>query len=148
MKLYITIFLLCLALLCQAQSDTPITKEVLANTSFNGRHCRGDRGICSSAIETKSTAANSHFVYNGGTSLELFIKRSKLSNDETKKITGYSQTELEDQTNLYYTIDDKFILPLALKEALDISHEKKIIKKGNYLINTTEENFIITFNIE
>jgi len=148
MKLYTTIFLLCMALLCQAQSDTPITKEVLANTSFNGIHCRGDRGICSSAIETKSSAANSHFLYNGGTLIQLFIERSKLSNDETKKITGYSKTELEDQTNLYYIIDDKFILPPALKEALDISNEKKSIKKGRYLINTTEENFIITFNIE
>ncbi|MFC7357269.1 hypothetical protein ACFQO1_06195 [Jejudonia soesokkakensis] len=148
MKIGITLLIGCLAPLCLAQADFDTENEVYATINFNGRHCRGDRGICSVIVENKASNANSIIAVVNDSKIELLILKDALETSEFSKICGIEAEEISDKKALYFIMEEPFMLPENLISTLHLNPQKRTIQNKEYAISVSEEYFIITLNLQ
>lgn len=129
------------------QSETN-DNSITAKTSFNGRHCRGTHGLCNFDDTAKDIDTNSIISYDElGNSIILEIDRSKISPEEQLHILqGNSQNYIPD-TQIYYIMEDDFIIPDSISQQLQIYSENLIIPSGIYLLTISDDTITITFNL-
>jgi len=113
------------------------------NSNWNGRHCNGGVGLCAIDISSK-TQANTQMTYNSEhNELTLIISKTKLGSENKLKLT-YNKLE---QGFYLYEFDENFRLSNEILSQLNIKFKTKI-KKGNYLIKETQNNFILITKLE
>lgn len=148
MKNYITLIVWCLAPLCLAQTDLNTENEVYATLNFNGRHCRGDRGVCSITVENKMSNANTIISIVDDATIELLILKNALEASDFGKICGIEAEEVSEEKALYFTVEEPFSLPESLISTLHLNPQKRTIQKNVYEITVSEEYFIIILNLQ
>jgi len=144
MKPLLFILILCIPLLIFSQ-EIVSEKTISINANFNGRHCRGDRGIC--AIDAKNNQeANATIEYSEtNNTITISIIRTKINESETLQILG---NPIGEENNFQFIMDDDYIFQPSLLNLLKINSAELKILKGSYPIEITNDTFILKINLE
>lgn len=148
MKQLLLLFLSFMPILVFAQSGTTNT-SITAKTSFNGRHCRGTHGLCSFDATARTIDTNCTISYNEiENTIIIEINRSKISLQEHVQILREDPQNYTSSTQVYYLMEDDFIIPNSISQQLQIHGQDVKINSGSFPLIMTEDTIIITFNLE
>jgi hypothetical protein len=144
MKNIITIlFFVCIGNTCIAQGN-----PIRINTSFTGFHCDGKHGICDIDQANNRSQSNAEIILNEDGTLTLKIERSKLSENNLKSIIETSSLSTNTSKQYFFVVEEVFMIPISVANALDQGNHPLQIKKGNYPIFVTNNHLSLTFTIE
>lgn len=148
MKYLLFFFLSFVPSLVFAQSGT-VNNSIRSKTSFNGRHCRGTHGLCNFDNTVRTIDTNSTIAYDDtSNTIILEINRSRISINEHFQILRENPQNFTNGTQLYYLMEDDFIVPNSISQQLQMRREGVIINDGIYPLLITEDTITITFNLE
>lgn len=148
MKQLLLLFLSFMPMLVFAQSGTTNT-SITAKTSFNGRHCRGTHGLCSFDDTARTIDTNSTIIYDGArNTIIIEINRSRINLQEHFHILREDPQNYTGNTQVYYLMEDDFIIPNSISQQLQIYEPDVKINSGTYPLTMTENTITITFNLE
>lgn len=131
-----------------AQSGTN-NNSITAKTSFNGRHCRGTHGLCSIDNTVRTIDTNSTITYDEvSNTIIAEINRSRISLHEHFQILQEDPQNYTGNTQVYYLVEDDFMIPNSISQQLQIHGQDIKIHSGMYPLIMTEDTITITFNLE
>ena len=148
MKYTLLIIFCCLPYFSFAQSSTNDT-IVTAKTSFKGRHCRGTHGLCNMDANVKEADLNTTITYDTiNNTILLFINRPMLNEEEEFLVLRENQHDSAPSTELFYLMDDDFIIPNTIAQLLQIGREDVTIHKGLYPLTIFDDTITISFKLQ
>lgn len=148
MKYLLLLFLSFMSSIVFTQSETN-DNSITAKTSFTGRHCRGTHGLCNFDDTAKSIDSNSIISYDElGNSIIIEINRSRISPEEQLHILQANPQNYLPGTQMYYLMEDDFVVPTSISLQLQIYSEDIIIPSGVYPLTISDDTITITFNLE
>lgn len=122
---------------------------VSVKTSFKGRHCRGTHGLCNFDNNKSEAESNSTIVYDStNNDIILYIDRSKVSQEDQNHIVRGETNTNATNTQLYYLMEDDFIIPNTISSQLQLYEEDIILHKGLHPLSISEDFITITFKLE
>lgn len=121
-KILNIVFLISFVAFCQ--------NELQIDSNFNGRHCRGDRGICSFELNKNKQEFNSTLSYDNHNGLLLTVIVSQLTETDVKQVIGLSIDALVKSDNLQFEMLEKYEISLDIRTAIELPKQYQNIKKG------------------
>ncbi|WP_299208066.1 hypothetical protein [uncultured Dokdonia sp.] len=148
MKYLLFFFLSFIPSLIFGQIETN-NNSITAKTSFNGRHCRGTHGLCSFDDTARTIDTNSTITYNEvGNTIIIEVNRSRINSNEHFQILREDPQNYIENTQIYYLMEDDFMIPNSISQQLHIFRQDVKINSGMYPLIMTENTITITFNLE
>lgn len=146
---YILSIILCFLSSTGFTQSNNTDNSITAKTSFNGRHCRGTHGLCNFDDAARDIDSNSIISYDEeNNTIVVQVERTKLSQSEQFLILREDPQNYTDDTQIYYLMEDDFIVPNSISQQLQIYREDVRISNGIYPLTITEDTITITFNLE
>ncbi len=140
MKTFYTILLILTATISAAQEN-----RVAVEANFEGRHCRGDRGICSlQSIGKQEANATLYKTTENILTMEIF--RNRLSPEQEIQLFGEAITP-ENQDRLVFEQPEAQSLLPELKSVLKIDEGIYNIAPGSYPATVTKERIFIRLSL-
>lgn len=120
-------------------------QEVEVETNFNGRHCRGDRGICSLVIIDDLISNNSKLSFNNQ-KLILTVYLEKIKREDIAKIYGKDVDDNEDITGIPFIMEDDLEIDQNILKSLKTPFYRFVINKGSYPVSKEGNELRIILN--
>ncbi|MFT5890807.1 MAG: hypothetical protein ACI9Y7_000905 [Dokdonia sp.] len=149
MMKYVLLIILCyVSSYGFTQSNTNDT-IVTAKTSFKGRHCRGTHGLCNMDNNARAIDSNTSITYDDiNNTIVLQINRPMLSQEEEFLILRENLQNSNPNTQIYYLMEDDFIIPDMITQQLQIGSEGVTINRGTYPLIISDDTITISFKLE
>lgn len=141
MKTCLLIFLFFINFIASGQVELQI------DSNFNGRHCRGDRGICSFELN-KNKEFNSTLSYDNHNGLLLTVIVSQLTETDVKQVIGLSIDALVKSDNLQFEMLEKYEISLDIRTAIELPKHYQNIRKGLHPADYKDGLLLIKLQLE
>ena len=118
-----------------------------ANASFNGRHCRGDRGVCNITTVNEETNANAKYFFNKDNTITIEFLKDKMSSDEQLKfLNSISLSNVNNTETKVLSIEEELTITNLLNG--NSKEQSFILKRGNFPLLDNPNKYILTLNIK
>jgi hypothetical protein len=151
MKNLILIVILCLFTSAYSQeeiSENPVEIIFSAGRFPNGEGegCKG-RGSCGFTTGNSVESVNAQIYIDKEKNLKVHINRDKISLEDEIKIVGQEITINTEMEELSFIMEDELSLNKEVTTALKITDNLTTIPIGEFPIQVTEKEFIITLKL-
>ena len=146
---YILLIILCFLSSTGFTQSNNTDNSITAKTSFKGRHCRGTHGLCNMDTSVREADLNTRITYdNTNNTIIISINRTMLSEEELFLVLRGNQENSTSSTQLFYLMEDDFIIPNTITQQLQVGREDVTIHKGLFPLTIVDDTIIISFKLE